>query len=114
MPVFDLILLGMGDDGHTASLFPDTAALDCRDALVVHNFVPKLDADRITFTYPLIDAAREVLFLIGGAGKADTLAAVLEGPAEPRRYPSQAVAPAQGALRWLVDEAAATKLTGLD
>lgn len=112
-PVFDLILLGMGDDGHTASLFPETAALDVKNLLVVHNFVPKLDADRITFTYPLIDAAREVLFLIGGKGKAETLKAVIDGPANPRTYPSQAVNPAVGSLRWLVDEAAAANLPGI-
>ncbi|MFM9106736.1 MAG: 6-phosphogluconolactonase [Chloroflexota bacterium] len=108
-PVFDLILLGMGDDGHTASLFPGTAALAIRDRLVAENFVPKLDAHRVTFTYPLIDAAREVLVLVGGAGKAETLAAVLEGPDAPDHYPSQAVRPASGA-RWLADEAAAARL----
>jgi 6-phosphogluconolactonase len=112
-PVFDLILLGMGDDGHTASLFPDTDALDRQDALVVANHVPKLAADRITFTYPLIGAAREVLFLVGGAGKAATLADVLHGPDEHRRLPSQAVR-TSGDLRWLVDDAAAANLTGLD
>jgi 6-phosphogluconolactonase len=113
MPVFDLILLGMGDDGHTASLFPDTPALDVTDHLVAGNFVPKLGVDRITFTYPLIDAAREVLFLVGGKGKAATMQAVIEGPANPRTYPSQAVNPSPGALRWLVDEAAAADLSGI-
>ncbi len=109
-PVFDLVLLGMGDDGHTASLFPHTQALHRDDALVVANHVPKLDANRITFTYPLIAAAREVLFLVGGAGKADTLRAVLEGPDDPLNLPSQAVR-AAGRLAWIVDRAAASGLS---
>ena len=110
IPVFDLVLLGMGDDGHTASLFPHTAALHERDKLVVENFVPKLGADRITFTYPLINAAREVLVLVGGAGKAETLARVLEGPSDPVELPSQGIAPETGTLTWLVDRAAAASL----
>jgi 6-phosphogluconolactonase len=110
IPRFDLVLLGMGDDGHTASLFPHTAALHERERLVAENFVPKLGADRITFTYPLLDAAREVLFLVGGAGKAETLARVLEGPRDPVELPAQGVAPADGALTWLVDAPAAASL----
>ncbi|CAA9580551.1 MAG: 6-phosphogluconolactonase, eukaryotic type [uncultured Thermomicrobiales bacterium] len=110
IPVFDLVLLGMGDDGHTASLFPGTAALHERDRLVVENFVPKLGVDRITFTYPLLAAAREVLVLVGGAGKADTLARVLEGPTEPEGLPSQSVRVENGTLTWLVDRAAAGSL----
>ncbi len=110
VPVFDLILLGMGDDGHTASLFPGTAALHERDRLVVENFVPKLGADRITFTYPLLAVAGEVLFVVGGAGKADTLARVLEGPPDPEALPAQGVRVEPGALTWLVDRAAAGSL----
>jgi 6-phosphogluconolactonase len=109
VPVFDLILLGMGDDGHTASLFPHTAALTESAALVVVNHVPKLAADRITFTYPLIAAARDVALLIGGAAKAATLREVLEGPPDPARLPSQAVR-AAGRLTWIVDRAAAASL----
>ena len=106
-PVFDLVLLGMGDDGHTASLFPGTAALHEREKLVAENFVPKLGADRITFTYRLIGAAREVLFLVGGAAKAEMLARVLEGPPALEELPAQGVRPEHGSLTWLVDRAAA-------
>lgn len=108
-PAFDLVLLGMGDDGHTASLFPNSEALHRDDALVVANHVHKLSGTRITFTYPLIGAAREVLFLVGGAGKAATLRAVLEGPDDPLTLPSQAVR-AAGRLAWIVDRAAAADL----
>jgi len=110
VPRFDLIFLGMGDDGHTASLFPHTKALAVRDRLATANFVPKLDADRLTLTYPVFDAGREVLFLVSGAGKADTLRQVLQGPDDPERLPSQAIRPEPGALLWLVDRPAAADL----
>jgi 6-phosphogluconolactonase len=112
IPRFDLIMLGMGDDGHTASLFPQTAALDERERLVVANYVPKLGAHRLTFTPALINAAANVLFLVAGAEKAETLHAVLQGPHEPQRHPSQLVAPSQGTLYWYVDRAAASRLEG--
>ncbi|MDQ2683697.1 MAG: 6-phosphogluconolactonase [Chloroflexota bacterium] len=111
VPMFDLILLGMGDDGHTASLFPDTEALGERERLVVANHVPKLDATRLTFTYPLINAARAVVFLATGDGKAERLAEVLEGDEDLVRLPSQGVNPRRGTLTWLVDRAAASALT---
>lgn len=110
VPVFDLILLGMGDDGHTASLFPRTDALAEHDRLVVANYVPKLAADRITFTYPLLNAARQVVVLIGGAGKADMLDAVLTGSDDAETLPIQGVRPTTGDLVWLVDRAAARRL----
>jgi 6-phosphogluconolactonase len=109
-PMFDLILLGMGDDGHTASLFPGTAALSVTDRLVTENPVEKLDAIRLTFTAPLINAARHVAFLVAGAGKAERLAQVLDGPQDPEQLPSQLVRPTHGTLTWLVDEAAAAHL----
>lgn len=112
MPRFDLVLLGMGDDGHTASLFPETSALSADLALAVANFVPKLDADRLTLTAPVINAGREILFLAGGPGKAPTLERVLEGPETPRELPAQSIRPAcdDGTLTWLVDEDAAARL----
>lgn len=109
-PRFDLILLGMGDDGHTASLFPGTAAIHETERLVVSHRVDKLDATRLTFTPPLIDAARHAVFLVGGAGKAETLAAVLDGPVDVDKLPAQVVRPRIGDLIWIVDEAAAARL----
>src|SRR5262249_8569888 len=109
-PSLDLILLGMGPCGHTASLFPHTTALNETTRWVVGNFVPKFDAHRITLTYPALNRGREVLFLVCGADKAEVLREVLEGPADPQRLPSQGVRPA-GALRWFLDRAAAARLT---
>ena len=109
-PALDLVLLGMGPDGHTASLFPGSAALAERRRWVVVHFVPSLAADRITLTAPIINRAREIRILVAGAGKAATLAAALEGPREPERYPVQLVEPEAGRLVWLVDEAAASAL----
>jgi 6-phosphogluconolactonase len=110
VPRFDLIFLGMGDDGHTASLFPETAALGERDALAVANEVPQLNTTRLTLTVPVLNAGRQVVFLAAGDGKAATLAAVLDGPERSRELPSQLVRPFDGDLTWLVDRAAAAKL----
>lgn len=109
-PRFDLILLGMGPDGHTASLFPHTAALSAHDRIVVANPVTKLNTFRITLTAPAINNAAAVAFLVAGTDKADALAQVLAGPRNPEEYPSQLIAPANGTLTWLVDQAAAAKL----
>jgi 6-phosphogluconolactonase len=108
-PRFDLILLGMGDDGHTASLFPHSDALMVRDRLVVSRFVPKVNMDRITFTYPLINSADTVFFLVSGAGKAGVLRRVLIGDVQPEELPSQGVVP-QGKLFWMVDASAAAEV----
>lgn len=110
IPRFELILLGMGDDGHTASLFPGTAAILESERLAMSHRVEKLDATRLTFTPPLINAARHVAFLVGGASKAETLAAVLDGPIDVDKLPSQVVRPSSGHLTWIVDEAAAARL----
>jgi 6-phosphogluconolactonase len=110
-PQLDLILLGMGEDGHTASLFPGSTALDETEHLVAAPFVEKLKAHRLTMTFRTINAARSVTFLVAGEAKAETLRAVLEGERDPHRYPSQLVEPAGGELVWLVDEAAAKRLS---
>jgi 6-phosphogluconolactonase len=108
-PSFDLVLLGMGGDGHTASLFPFTAALDEQKRWVTANDVPQLNARRLTVTYPVLNAAASVVFLVTGVGKAKVLREVLQGPHDPRRLPSQAVRPA-GSLHWFVDHSAASQL----
>jgi 6-phosphogluconolactonase len=95
----DLILLGMGDDGHTASLFPGTDALRVTDRLVVANFVPKFSTWRLTFTYPLLNAARHVCFLVSSAGKEPVLEGVFSGHSD---YPSAAVSPVDGRVTWLI------------
>jgi len=110
-PALDLVLLGMGDDGHTASLFPGTEALDATERLVTENYVPKLGSWRITLTARLINAARRVIFLVTGDGKADSLRAVLEGDDDPHQVPSKLISPRDGQLVWLLDEGAAGKLT---
>ena len=109
-PRFDLLLLGMGDDGHTASLFPGTTALRETARWAVENYVPRLDSWRVTLTIPAINAAAHILFLVSGAAKAETLRAVLHGPRQPEIYPAQLIQPQQGRLIWLVDRAATTRL----
>jgi 6-phosphogluconolactonase len=113
-PVFDLVLLGMGPDGHTASLFPGTPALDETARWVVANPVDSPVTHgatvRLTLTAPAINAARHVRFLIGGKDKADSLAHVLDGAREPRRFPSQLIAPPHGDLVWMIADDAAQKL----
>jgi 6-phosphogluconolactonase len=110
-PVLDLVLLGIGEDGHTASLFPDTPALDARDRWAVENPVEKLNTTRLTLTVPAVDAARKVAFLVAGEGKAEALEEILEGDANPHKYPAKLVRP-EAELAWMVDRAAARLLTG--
>lgn len=109
-PRFDLILLGMGDDGHTASLFPFTSALDETSRLILANYIEKLDVYRFTLTVPAVNQAREVIFLISGASKAPVLREVLEGDCQPQRLPSQFIQPVNGRLLFIVDREAAGKL----
>lgn len=113
-PVFDLIQLGMGPDGHTASLFPHTAALDELGRLSVANHVLNKDAWRITLTWPVINHARHVFFLIGGAEKAAILREVFLGPREVERLPSQLIRPSSGILTLILDKAAASLLPATD
>ena len=109
-PRFDLILLGMGPDGHTASLFPESAALAEQTRLVVANWVAKFNTHRITFTFPVLNHAAEVIFLVSGAEKASIVHQVLEGRNTPS-LPAQQVQPTNGKLLWMLDEPAASQLT---
>jgi 6-phosphogluconolactonase len=112
MPVFDLVLLGLGDDGHTASLFPRAAALEVVDRIATWSPPGVLPppVDRITLTYPALNAAREVMFLVAGPNKAEALRDVLSGKASKRDRPAAGVRPESGKLTWLVDESAAALL----
>jgi 6-phosphogluconolactonase len=109
-PRLDQVLLGMGDDGHTASLFPGTEALKESRLWVAPNWVEKLGAWRVTLTAPAINAARHVTFLVNGAAKAGRLREVLKGGRDPSRLPSQLIRPSEGILEWYVDRAAAARL----
>lgn len=109
-PTFDLVLLGMGDDGHTASLFPHTEALNDLTHIAIANHVPQKDTWRITLTWPVIDQGRQVAFLIEGANKSQVLHDVFLGPYQPDTFPSQIIRPASGQLTLLLDAAAAAKL----
>ena len=112
VPQFDLILLGLGADGHTASLFPETPALEVRDRWVVANPVPRLNTTRITLTVPVINAARAVYFLVEGEDKAEAVREVLEGDADPRAYPAKLIQP-PGEPEWMLDRFAASLLSEL-
>lgn len=109
-PRLDLILLGMGEDGHTASLFPGTAVIHEQTRGVVAHYVEKLRAWRVTLTPVVINAAANVTFVVSGAGKAERLSQVLTGPYQPDVLPSQIVQPAEGRLLWLLDADAAVQL----
>jgi len=100
-PAFDLICLGMGDNGHTASLFPGTAALRQQTRWVVPQYVEVMQTWRVTMTAPLINAARHVAFFVEGAGKAEMLRRVLHGPFDPDVLPAQMIQPGNGQLHWL-------------
>lgn len=115
VPIFDVVHLGMGGDGHTASLFPHTEALNEMGRIAVANEAPQQKVShRVTLTWPVINAARDVFFLIDGADKADPLARVLRGPYEPETLPSQLIQPRNGRLLFLLDRAAAAQLPPAD
>jgi 6-phosphogluconolactonase len=105
-----LLYLGMGPDGHTASIFPGTVASIDDSKLVVANWVEQFKTWRITLTPHVINDATHVVITTGGSAKADALAAVLDGPRDPDKYPVQLVDPTDGELHWLIDEASAAKL----
>lgn len=109
-PHFDLVLLGMGPDGHTASLFPETSALQEKSRWVVSNWVEKFKTDRITLTLPVLNDAAVVMFLVSGQDKAQPLKEVIEGKESGELYPSKLIHPVDGALIWMVDRAASAQL----
>jgi 6-phosphogluconolactonase len=108
-PRFDLILLGLGPDGHTASLFPESEGLTEQSRLVIANRIEKFNAYRITFTFPVLNHASELMFLVSGADKAEIVRQVLEHKHTPP-FPAQQVQPTDGKLLWMLDEAAAANL----
>lgn len=110
VPALDLVLLGLGDDGHTASLFPHSAVLRVEDRLVAADPVRRAGTFRVTMTVPLLNAALQTIFLVSGASKAARLHEVLAGEHDPDRLPAQLVRPTSGSLRWLADRAAAARL----
>jgi 6-phosphogluconolactonase len=110
IPSFDCVLLGMGPDGHTASLFPGTSALEETKHLVVANWVEKFQSYRITLTVPVFNNADHILFLVGGGEKADTLKAVLEGDSKTTRFPVQLIQAAHGEVTWFLVHSAASRL----
>jgi 6-phosphogluconolactonase len=111
MGVIDCVLLGMGDDVHTASLFPETAALRETSRWVVANYVPKLSTWRVTLTAPLINAAKQVAFFIAGSSKGPALNTLWHGPHQPELYPSQMIQPRPGELTFFVDKPAIENLS---
>jgi 6-phosphogluconolactonase len=112
-PRFDLILLGMGPDGHTASLFPGSKGLEEKDRWVISNWVEKFKADRITFTFPVLNAAQNIYLLVAGADKAEMLDDVLVQRHRETVYPVQRVEPVDGNKVWMLDAAAAARLPKL-
>ena len=111
IPAFDLIQLGMGPEGHTASLFPHQASLHEQQRIVMPVSVPKPPPDRLTFTPRILNAASHILFLVTGTEKQDAVQAVLEGEYNPDEYPAQIVRPERGEVTWMLDTQAAGKLT---
>ena len=114
VPHFDLVALGMGEDGHTASLFPNTEGLHEMSRLAIANHVAQKDTWRVTLTWPVINRARSVFFLIAGGDKASILKEVLTGPHDPERLPSQLIWPVSGILTLILDKAAAALLPATD
>jgi 6-phosphogluconolactonase len=113
-PRFDLVLLGLGDNAHTASLFPRGAAVRERERAVVAEFVEDAGMWRMTLTAPVLTHAAEIVFLVAGRSKAEAVRAVLEGPADPNEVPAALIRPVDGRVAWIVDAPAASGLTRRD
>ena len=113
LPCFDLLLLGMGGDGHTASLFAGSSLLREETKIVASENIKKLDSTRVTFTSPLIRNAANIIFIVTGANKAAALKAVLEGAPEPVLFPASLARHAEGRVRWFVDKEAASMLSDI-
>lgn len=109
LPRFDVTLLGLGEDGHTASLFPGTTILNETRRLVAEVYVEKFKAYRVSMTYPILNNSGVIMFLVSGSGKASILHEILEG--EPGRYPAQQIQPADGTVFWLIDGQVASYLS---
>ncbi len=109
-PVFDLVLLGLGDDGHTASLFPSTEILNETQRSAAEVFVPKFDAWRVSLTYPVLNHAKQILFLVAGKSKAEVVKQILENPKPQMHLPASVVSPVGGMLIWFLDSSAAAML----
>src|SRR5262249_758608 len=106
----DLIFLGMGPDGHTASLFPNSAGLQETSRWVVANWVSKFETYRITMTFPVLDSAGEIILIVAGSEKPTAVAEVLHVGTDPQKYPVQQVRPAHGIKRWFLDASAAARI----
>ncbi len=111
-PRFDLVLLGLGNDGHTASLFPETSALYEKEKLVVVNYVEKFKSYRLTMTLPLLNASRSVIFLVSGENKTAIIEEIFKNTERSFQYPSELVQPSDGKLLWMLDHAATAALHG--
>lgn len=109
---FDLIFLGLGENGHTASLFPNSEVLKEKGRLVSEVYIPELEMDRITFTAYLINQAADVAFLVSGKKKSEILSKVIEGPRKPQQLPAQLIEPLEGEVYWFLDQDAASGLAG--
>jgi 6-phosphogluconolactonase len=109
-PTFDFVLLGLGENGHTASLFPETAVLDEKRHWVSEVYLPNLQMWRVTLTAPILNQTRKTVFLVIGASKAWVLNQVLHGARRPKQLPAQLIQPQKGELLWLVDQAAASMM----
>lgn len=114
MPMFDLVILGVGKDGHTASLFPGSKSLEETARLAVPVYLDEPDLNRVTLTLPVLNHAFQIVFLVTGRSKADILSAILEDEEKKKRFPAGLVRPVEGSLTWLIDRDAAEKLNRND